>query len=199
MPNHCTNELRLVGPKDQLDQFRLDATKPIEPWTPKEEDPEPSLLNFQGAVPYPVAADRHASDGWYNWSIKNWGTKWNAYDVTTNVTDQGVSYNFTTAWAPPESWLRAATEKYPEIKFMLAYFEGGCDFCGILILKGDEELLIHEASPSEHYGEEGELDDEDSYSRVEDNFWDDVAAHKKDHDMSFRAAPHDYSKSPHPF
>ena len=64
MPNHCTNELRLVGPKEELDRFRLDATQPVEPWTPKEDDAEPSLLNFQGVVPYPNEG-RDDNQGWY--------------------------------------------------------------------------------------------------------------------------------------
>ena len=196
MTNHCTNELRLVGPKDQLDQFRLDATKPVEPWTPKEDDPEPTLLNFQGTVPYPVEAERHTSDDWYNWSIKNWGTKWNAYDVVINVTDQGVSYEFTTAGDPPLAWLQAASQKYPEIKLMLAYFKGADDACGVRILKGDSVLLNHEDAA---WDPESMVDDSDWFDQQECNFWDGLAQYLKDHDMSFRSASHDYSKSFHPF
>lgn len=34
---------------------------------------------------------------WYNWSINNWGTKWNATKVD--------EYTFDTAWATPKPWL----------------------------------------------------------------------------------------------
>jgi hypothetical protein len=193
MPNHCTNELRLVGPKEELDRFRLDATQPVEPWTPKEDDAEPSLLNFQGVVPYPNEG-RDDNQGWYKWHTDNWGTKWNAYDVDINVTDQGVSYNFTTAWSPPLPWFKAAALKYPEIKFMMAFFEGGCDFCGVIIQKGSKVILNHE---SEAWDSTEMVDDSDWFDQQETNFWDQADAFAETEGMTFRPAP--LPPGTHPF
>ena len=35
-------------------------------------------------------------EGWYQWCVGNWGTKWNAYDGTSNES----CVMFCTAWAP---------------------------------------------------------------------------------------------------
>ena len=185
MPNHCTNELRLTGPKEVLDQFRLDASQPAKGWSPSDESTEPTLLNFQGAAPFPEEG-RDDSQGWYNWSVENWGTKWNAYDVDTNVTDQGISYDFTTAWSPPLAWLDAASAKYPEIKFMLAYFEGGCDFCGVRIIRDGKVILNHEAPA---YDSDTMVDDCDWFDQQESTFWDDAYGFAKKHDMVFDSPP----------
>ena len=60
----------------------------------------------------------YGSPTWYEWSINNWGTKWNAYGY-----EEGVDYNkadglyFQTAWAAPHPILCELSKKYPEITF----------------------------------------------------------------------------------
>jgi hypothetical protein len=45
---------------------------------------------------------------WYEWSIANWGTKWNAYSQEpTERTDDTLILRFQTAWGPPYPWLAA--------------------------------------------------------------------------------------------
>lgn len=50
----------------------------------------------------------HAS--WYEWSIANWGTKWNAYEVQ-RVSDEVIK--FQTAWSMPAKWLEKLVEQFP--------------------------------------------------------------------------------------
>tara|TARA_R100001224_G_scaffold54961_1_gene32182 strand:- start:263 stop:1048 length:786 start_codon:yes stop_codon:yes gene_type:complete len=38
--------------------------------------------------------ENYGSDNWYDWALKNWGTKWGCYDNDV----QGNNYHFTTAW-----------------------------------------------------------------------------------------------------
>ena len=48
---------------------------------------------------------------WYDWSIENWGTKWNAlegYEIDENT----ISFN--TAWSSPETIFIMLSEKYPD-------------------------------------------------------------------------------------
>ena len=48
--------------------------------------------------------ERKASNGrnWYDWSIANWGTKWDAYDVRTQrIADNTLYVMMETAWSPP--------------------------------------------------------------------------------------------------
>lgn len=60
----------------------------------------------------------------YDWNIRNWGTKWDAYDqnfdgVTTDEATgkASVSYSFNTAWSIPEPVFRAICEQHPELSF----------------------------------------------------------------------------------
>ena len=50
---------------------------------------------------------------WYDWSIKNWGTKWNSYD-SWKGDDKG--FQFSTAWSAPHPVLDALAKKYPDVR-----------------------------------------------------------------------------------
>jgi len=49
---------------------------------------------------------------WYDWSVANWGTKWNAYDSYHNKD----TIEFNTAWSTPEPIIVAISNKYPDVK-----------------------------------------------------------------------------------
>ena len=40
-------------------------------------------------------------DGWYEWNISNWGTKWDAQPFDINWEDDCVTFQLETAWSPP--------------------------------------------------------------------------------------------------
>ena len=44
---------------------------------------------------------QHGFDNWYDWSIMNWGTKWNAIDTEVEQRDGTLIYRFNTAWDAP--------------------------------------------------------------------------------------------------
>lgn len=57
---------------------------------------------------------------WYDWSIANWGTKWNSYgydDVYTAKEFDGEHIEFQTAWAAPDPIIVALAAKYPDLFF----------------------------------------------------------------------------------
>jgi len=56
-------------------------------------------------------------DNWYNWNIRNWGTKWDANEVTLNETNGSLSYQFSTAWSPAEGAFRAMVEQHLNLQF----------------------------------------------------------------------------------
>ena len=65
-------------------------------------------------------AMRHSSDGWYDWNVRNWGTKWDACNPSLNSDDPSsgsISYSFDTAWSPAEGAYRAMVEQHPELTF----------------------------------------------------------------------------------
>jgi len=64
---------------------------------------------------------KFTSDGWYDWNIREWGTKWDAGDV--DLTDQTeeksayLNYSFQTAWSIPEPVFTAIVRQHPELSF----------------------------------------------------------------------------------
>lgn len=77
---------------------------------------------------------RYGADNWYDWATRNWGTKWNAYDVddawSMLPSDRGracMAITFDTAWGPPDPVLRALEAKFPTVHFVHEFeIEGGC-------------------------------------------------------------------------
>lgn len=84
-------------------------------------------------------------NSWYNWNVRNWGTKWdvavhseNEYpdtymETSPNGENQVVYYNFNTAWSPPMPAISKLSEQYPSLLFTLSFEEeqgwgGECEF-----------------------------------------------------------------------
>lgn len=75
-------------------------------------------------------------NSWYNWNVRNWGTKWdvavsedNKYPdtymegPTPNGENLVVYYNFNTAWSPPFPAMAELSKQYPSLLFTLSYEE----------------------------------------------------------------------------
>jgi hypothetical protein len=58
---------------------------------------------------------------WWDWNRENWGTKWDAYDVSVDTSSGSIS--FTSAWSPPIPVVEAITTKYPALHFEFSYEE----------------------------------------------------------------------------
>ena len=73
----------------------------------------------------------HGAKCWYEWSLKNWGTKWNAYDLCYSVSPDGkeVIFNFNTAWAGVPELMSKLVEKFPDLYFEYEYADEdrGCN------------------------------------------------------------------------
>ena len=65
-------------------------------------------------------------DNWYNWNIRNWGTKWevadNSYYEEQDEPDSLV-YRFETAWSPPMEALLLLSSQFPTLRFDYRYEE----------------------------------------------------------------------------
>ena len=46
--------------------------------------------------------DKYGAYDWYDWCVKNWGTKWTAQEVEIETRDGETSIFFETAWSFPE-------------------------------------------------------------------------------------------------
>ncbi len=81
-----------------------------------EDDPEVFDLGRQ----YYENLRDYGSTTWYDWSIANWGTKWNAYDyMETDPTSRQIC--FSTAWSPVPQILSKISERYPDVRISYAW------------------------------------------------------------------------------
>lgn len=59
---------------------------------------------------------KYGAPTWYEWSIKNWGTKWNAYGYQDGEDySKAKELRFDTAWAAPYPILKKLSQMYPDI------------------------------------------------------------------------------------
>ena len=85
---------------------------------------------------------------WYEWCVKNWGTKWGDTETDLMVHDDDQTMlSFQSAWSPPVEGLQKISEKFPTLTFVLTYSEEGMDFYGVaLIRNGSLEDNCHSIS-----------------------------------------------------
>lgn len=83
---------------------------------------------------------RYGFRDWYDWSIENWDTKWNACDDL--VSDNEISFN--TAWSMPEKVYKELA-KYTPIKVLYADEDMGVN-CGLVEYSVDEDgnIVVNE-------------------------------------------------------
>ena len=117
MPNHITNVIELSGDESriaemlgriQYDKFGIgsvDFEKII---------PMPDNI-FKGNLG-PEERSKYGSNNWYDWSVANWGTKWNSYGYPDNTALENGKLTFVTAWSAPHPIMQKLSEMFPEIK-----------------------------------------------------------------------------------
>jgi len=80
--------------------------------------------DFEKVLEYIKYIDSTGYFSWYEWSINNWGTKWNAYhsnhEKGTNLIE------FDTAWSCPMSFIEKLSEVYPKLGFEIHYIDEDC-------------------------------------------------------------------------
>ena len=115
MPNHCDNYLSACGGTQKtLNAFHkfvgneIDFNKIL---------PRPQALQDQ-AEKGPLPLEDRDGPNWYDWSVENWGTKWEAYQHSTTEQDYDrgeVRYNFLTAWGPPTPIVHELQRRFPTL------------------------------------------------------------------------------------
>jgi hypothetical protein len=138
MPNWCNNNIDITGPADKI-QALWDAAQ--------AEDG--GLLNAMVPMPVELKDTVKGSNGdavnWYDWSVTNWGTKWDVDLEGIEYTDNedgtaSISGYFDSAWAPPVEAYNRFLEANEDCSLTASYYEMGCDFAG-LYDNGDDEHL----------------------------------------------------------
>lgn len=108
MPNWCNN----VAYIRHEDPAKLEAIK-------TELDKGQESQFFNSLVPNP------AGEWNYDWSVENWGTKWDASVHEYWIEDGHLYVNFDTAWSPPTSFY----EKLFEMEYSVKGFYHECGMC----------------------------------------------------------------------
>ena len=167
MPNYVSCHISF---RKGYAQFAADHIHTVYEIDPKSGKPAPAHaegenLDFNVLVPMPVsdpkspASDTHCDIpgydiDWYNWSVDNWGTKWNASEIAyiPGTNDTG-SVHFQTAWAAPDPWLDALARKYPDADFTLDFADedGGGSNWGRLAGKNGSVRPVRSAKKYDVY------------------------------------------------
>lgn len=85
---------------------------------------------------------------WYEWSITNWGTKWNS----SNSFESTSYLNFQTAWDSPTPIIKKMSEMFPNVTMTLTYADEDLgNNCGKLVYKNGEVISSHFPKGNEAY------------------------------------------------
>lgn len=164
MPNWCENQLKISGGKEEVERFQQqvkgrravyalsEAEKKMYETVGKAftQETEEATYNFtfHSLVPIPTEVLNAGYDpAGYNWQNRHWGTKWDVSGAEV-MENEDLTYVFSTAWAPPEPWVRTVSAQFPNLTFELAYFEPGMMFAGYVVYQEGEML------EEEHVSEE---------------------------------------------
>lgn len=121
-----------------------------------------------------IAFEHQFGMGWYNWNIRNWGTKWelNGNSSVERTKPNELIYYLSSAWSPPVEALDNLAKQYPEVTMTLkAHDEGDMFACEIHWEGGcqtfDQDLPINHYLFEELYGacwvcEEGSWSEEEA-------------------------------------
>jgi hypothetical protein len=122
MPNHVTNILRFYGSQLVVDKILASISS-------RDERGALIHIDFKKIVPMPatiyegpLGSAEEAKYGkencWYDWSVKNWGTKWNAYN-TARLSPRAICFD--TAWSAPMPIYEALRVRLPDVRFIVRY------------------------------------------------------------------------------
>lgn len=167
MPNHCTNNLSctsgknifevikpyLTKAKDELPTIDFEKIVPmpagilescagssIEEITKERTPEEREKQKLEEERIHNENIEKYGFPTWYEWSIENWGTKWNAYNTIhwDEVDFESDTMSFQTAWSPPLPVIRALAKLTGE-SFRMSYYDEGWMFGGVFNVSPDAE------------------------------------------------------------
>ena len=159
MPNHTTNHLRVTGPAESIAKMQEFAKGKEGALSCNSIIPMPEALRGtikgSGLANNETLEETHAReqreaklvelhgfDNWYDWSVANWGTKWDVYSLSDDplVWDEeinGVYMGFYSAWSPPMAVIAELARRFPDLKFVLDYSDEGGGYAGQAVYEGE--------------------------------------------------------------
>jgi hypothetical protein len=117
-------------------------------------------------------------ESWYDWSLVNWSTKWNADSANIiSQSDTDIDFLIDTAWSFPKPIFKRLGEMFPQMKIWCACIEEGCGVFGwgyFTEIRGEEpgeEFYYYDDADEAHllvFDEERPKDEEEGSEYDED-------------------------------
>ena len=160
MPNWCQNTATINAPKPVIDEIKAVLADPNHrlldwmcPMPPELRD----TTSPNTAVSAETLLAKYGASDWYNWSVENWGTKWDISQpfVGDDTEEDSITFSFDTAWGPPVDAFRNWATGDGRVTYRLIYIETGMGFVGWHSYDGEyfDEDTAEQASDSERYWE----------------------------------------------
>lgn len=157
MPNWVTSALTIEGPAESLaalrEQLRRPYTSPFDAdktitgefllWNiirPADVDgaysnqPATSKRDpFEDGDAWRKEIQGFLRDGmdWYNWNLRNWGTKWEIGGAVVLREDTNeLVFTFATAWSPPVEALDVLSAQFPMLEMHMLFHDEMDNFAG---------------------------------------------------------------------
>lgn len=154
MPNHITNRLEIIGEKTEVDKV-LDFIK-VEENNYDNEVHGVGTIDFNKITPMPkwvygsnpdiigISLEDEKKYGKENtfvsWARSNWGTKWNAYGLIDDRTNNNVIY-FLTAWNGVPDLIQKLAWIFPNVKIKYSWCDENIGYnLGTFIFQDTETL-----------------------------------------------------------
>ena len=129
MPNWCSNGITLRHADPAMIERAAKALQAgtfLQEFIPCPAELTEAVANFETNE---AMVAKHGYSSWYDFSIANWGTKWDVNSDNVEIEDANtVTAGFDSAWAPPTT----AYERLLDLGFDVVafYYEPGMQFVG---------------------------------------------------------------------
>ena len=180
MPNWVYNHLTIEGSEEDINKVKAQVGAVVKrkyksaDEVNEEVDEEP-IFSFMNILPPPEDKldEYHAVHGyangektgdteynWYNFNVREWGTKWDARDVDLLEDDETyLHYKFDTAWSPPTEVIAKLAEQNPNLNLSLEYREEQ-GWGGEINFTGSSVEVVKEWDVPETHAEEIEVNND---------------------------------------
>jgi len=99
--------------------------------------------------------EKYGSSNWYDWSLQNWGCKWNGATDDPYEEGDGIIH-FRTAWSYPDAFILSLSQKFPDEEFEFEWEEEQ-GFGQVFTIKNGD-INVHEEWDLPEWGEEHEVE-----------------------------------------
>jgi hypothetical protein len=180
MHNWVFNHLTIDGSKEDIAKVKAQVGAVVKrkykgvDEVDEKIDEEP-IFSFMNILPPPEDKldEYHAVHGyangektgdteynWYNFNVREWGTKWDARDVELIDDDETfLHYKFDTAWSPPNEVIAKLAEQNPNLNLSLEYREEQ-GWGGEINFTGSSVEVVKEWDVPETHAEEIEVNND---------------------------------------